>query len=140
MTQRSRREPRIFTVEEANALLPRLREILAEMAAGRERLLQAQEALAKRMHGGGARTNGHVAPGGEIDRLNKESAQAQADIGRGVTEIAEMGCELKDPDRGMVDFRAMREGRVVYLCWLAHEPQIMYWHELSGGYNGRQVL
>jgi hypothetical protein len=132
-------EPRIFTVEEANALLPRLRTILDNLRAARERLLQAQEQIAQRFHGG-ARSNGHMAPGGELDRLNAESTEAQSQIGEAVSAITELGCELKDPERGMVDFRSMRDGRVVYLCWLQHEPQVLFWHELEAGYRGRQPL
>jgi hypothetical protein len=132
-------EPRIFTVEEANALLPQLRQLLDDLRAARERLLEAQEQIAQRFHGG-ARSNGHVTPGGEVERLNAASNEAQADIGRAVSAIAELGCELKDPDRGMVDFRTMRGGRVVYLCWLQHEPEVLFWHELDGGYRGRQEL
>jgi hypothetical protein len=132
-------EPRIFTVEEANGLLPRLRTILDELRAARERLLQAQEQIAARFHGG-SRSNGHVLPGGELDRLNAASTEAQSDIGTAVSAIAELGCELKDPERGMVDFRTMRDGRVVYLCWLQHEPEVQFWHELEGGYRGRQPL
>jgi hypothetical protein len=132
-------EPRIFTVEEANALIPRLRTILDNLRAARERLLQAQEQIAQRFHGG-ARSNGHMSPGGELDRLNAESTEAQSQIGEAVSAITELGCELKDPERGMVDFRTMREGRVVYLCWLQHEPQVLFWHELEAGYRGRQPL
>ena len=132
-------EPKIFTVEEANELLPRLRQILDDLRSARERLLDAQSKLAERFHGG-ARTNGHVVPGGEVDRLNASSAEAQADIGKAVNAIAELGCELKDPERGMVDFRTLHDGRIVYLCWLAHEPTIRWWHELDGGYRGRQPL
>ncbi len=139
MAENDASEPRIFTLDEANSLLPRLRDILAELRAARERLLEAQSQLAQRIHGG-ARSNGHVSPGGDVDRLNAASSEAQAGIGRAVGAIAELGCELKDPERGMVDFRTMRDGRVVYLCWLMHEPTVEWWHELDGGYRGRQPL
>jgi hypothetical protein len=139
MSERTPHQPRIFTVDEANALLPQLRQLLSDLRAARERLLEAQEALAQRFHGG-ARSNGHVAPGGDVDRLTAASNDAQADIGRAVSAIAELGCELKDPDRGMVDFRAMHDGHVVYLCWLQHEPEVLFWHELDAGYRGRQPL
>ncbi|HZT07134.1 MAG TPA: DUF2203 domain-containing protein [Chloroflexota bacterium] len=131
--------PRLFTVAEANALLPRLRDILAELRAARERLLHIQEQLAERIHGG-ARSNGHIEPGGETAQLTAASEAAQRDMTRAVRAIAELGCELKDPDRGMVDFRTMRDGRVVYLCWLMDEPEVQFWHELDAGYRGRQRL
>jgi hypothetical protein len=131
--------PRLFTVDEANALLPTVRDLLRDLQTARERLATAQARLAQRLHGG-ARTNGHAVPGSETDRLNQEIADAQEQTTRAVYGIAELGCELKDPERGMVDFRTLREGRVVYLCWLMDEPHVMYWHELEAGYRGRQRL
>lgn len=68
------------------------------------------------------------------------SEDAQSQIGAAAAAIEELGGELKDPDRGMVDFRSMRDGRVVYLCWLTEEPRVTYWHELDGGYRGRQRI
>jgi hypothetical protein len=54
--------------------------------------------------------------------------------------IQELGCELKDIDMGLVDFPALREGRVVYLCWRYGEDRLRYWHELDAGFAGRQPL
>ena len=73
-------------------------------------------------------------------KLTAASEEAQSQIGAAVAAIHELGGELKDPDRGMVDFRSERDGRVVYLCWLMEEPRVMYWHELDAGYRGRQSL
>lgn len=130
--------PRLFTPEEANALLPTLRRWLDQLSTARRGLLEAQRELAERFHGG--RGNGHPAPGGELDRVHAYMQEAQAAIDEAAHRIMELGCELKDPDRGMVDFRTHREGRVVYLCWLMHEPEVLYWHELEAGYAGRQPL
>lgn len=129
---------RIFTLEEATALLPGLREILDRLRRARERLQRGQRELTERYHAG--RGNGHSTPGGDLDRLQTAMVDAQNDLDEAVRGIAELGCELKDPDRGMVDFRTLRDGRVVYLCWLMHEPGIQFWHELDGGFAGRQPL
>jgi hypothetical protein len=130
---------RLFTVEEANELLPRIRRILSQLQEGRQKLLEAQQGLAERFHGG-PRANGHAAPNSEMARLMTASENAQSQISAAVAGIQELGGELKDPERGMVDFRSERDGRVVYLCWLMEEPSVMYWHELDGGYRGRQRL
>jgi hypothetical protein len=56
-------------------------------------------------------------------------------------EIAALGVEVKDPDLGLIDFRAMRRGREVYLCWrLGEGDRISWWHEIESGYAGRQPL
>lgn len=131
--------PRLFTVEEARALLPTLRVLVEQLQTAQRRLVEAQTRLTQRFQGG-ALANGHVDPGGERDRLHQSVVEAQEQVGAAVSGIAELGCELKDPERGMVDFRTMREGRVVYLCWLVEEPTVMFWHELDAGYRGRQRL
>ena len=130
---------RLFTVEEANALLPELRRILQDLREAREAQAEAQQQLAERYHGG-QRTNGHVNPGGEVERLTEATEQAQRRMTEAVQAIHRLGGELKDVERGMVDFRTLRDGRVVYLCWLMHEPSVLFWHELEGGYRGRQPL
>jgi hypothetical protein len=51
-----------------------------------------------------------------------------------------MGVEVKGIDEGLVDFPSERDGRVVYLCWRIGEPDILYWHEVHTGFQGRQPL
>lgn len=56
-------------------------------------------------------------------------------------EIAELGVEVKDPDRGLIDFRSERRGREFYLCWQIGEGnRIAYWHDLDGGFAGRKII
>jgi hypothetical protein len=50
-----------------------------------------------------------------------------------------MGVEVKSAD-GLVDFRSLHAGRVVYLCWQWNEPEIAWWHDLEAGYAGRQPV
>ncbi len=56
-------------------------------------------------------------------------------------EIAELGAELKDPDRGLIDFRSLMRGREVYLCWqLGEGDRISFWHDLETGFAGRKII
>jgi hypothetical protein len=56
-------------------------------------------------------------------------------------EIAELGAEVKDPDQGLIDFRAQRRGREVYLCWkLGEGDRISFWHDLDAGFAGRKII
>lgn len=58
-----------------------------------------------------------------------------------LADIAEFGVEVKDPDRGLVDFRSRMRGREVYLCWHLGEPdRIAYWHDLDAGFAGRKII
>ena len=48
---------------------------------------------------------------------------------------------MKDPDRGLIDFRAKFRGREVYLCWqLGEGSHISYWHDLESGFAGRKLI
>jgi hypothetical protein len=128
--------PRTFTLEEARALLPEIREI-AQAMRDRKRAFDEKQAVLKQA-GRHVEGNGH----GPRDALT-----AQTDAERLVQEIqdriqhlAELGVEVKGIDQGLVDFPSLRDGRMVYLCWRIGEPDILYWHELNTGFRGRQPL
>lgn len=57
-----------------------------------------------------------------------------------VEAINEMGVQIKDLDRGLVDWLGLRDGRKVYICWERGEPTIAFWHELDAGFEGRQPI
>lgn len=69
----------------------------------------------------------------EIDKLEQQAATL-------LEHIQQLGVELKDPRRGLVDWIAEREGRRVYLCWQAGERTISWWHEIADGFAGRQRI
>lgn len=63
------------------------------------------------------------------------------EIGKLTTELHELGIELKDYTRGLIDFPSMREGRIVLLCWqLGEGDKIEFWHDTETGFAGRQPL
>jgi hypothetical protein len=47
---------------------------------------------------------------------------------------------LRDLDRGLIDFPALRDGEEVYLCWLLDEPEVAHWHAIEAGFPGRRPL
>lgn len=122
---------RFFTPEEANALLPTLRAMLADMLQARQRIAAAQpelwQVLEKAIGNGGSKKAGTLLPEFEIIQR-----QAQA--------IMALGIEIKDVNTGLLDFPARRDGREVYLCWRYDEPSVAHWHDLDSGFAGRQPL
>jgi len=129
--------PRYFTLEEATSLLPRLTEILLAMQARKRDLDRLRQDLAEAA--AQAAGDGHLQ---QRDLARKrtaveEAASALSDLARQITDL---GCEVKGIDEGLTDFRALREGREVYLCWRLGEERIAFWHELEAGFAGRQPL
>jgi hypothetical protein len=133
-------QPRLFTLEEANSHLPRLAAMLRSLQSAVRELAAVQETLSEatvRAKGNGAATNSHGrALDAAVQRANELMAQARSLVG----QIEQIGCELKDVEMGLVDFRAVHHHRVVYLCWRLGEDQIRFWHELDTGFSGRKPL
>jgi hypothetical protein len=122
---------RLFTLEEANALLPRLREILDEAAIHRNALREKAPRMEPILRAA-------IANGG--GKAGSEYGVAAYNLYQAVERIRELGVVLKDLDMGLLDFPHEREGRVVFLCWHPPEERVAYWHDLDAGYAGRQPL
>ncbi len=129
--------PRTFTLDEATALLPRLREILSEMQEKKPQVDAIREEIVGMTKT--ASGNGHLV---SQDVRDKQKA-AQAVIRRlnelG-SELTKLGCEVKGIEEGLIDFPSEREGRTVYLCWKLGEVAITHWHELDTGFASRKPL
>jgi len=121
---------RHFSREQANALLPQLTTLLTQLREARDELTDAEahEALSE-----AAPTNG----GGEEGR---QVGVAFLEVRRLLETVEQAGLVLRDIDRGLVDFPALIDGREVYLCWELGEDEVGYWHDLEGGYGGREPL
>jgi hypothetical protein len=121
---------RHFTREEANALLPQLTALLTQLREAKDELTdtEAHEVLSE-----AAPTNG----GGEEGR---QVGVAFLEVRRLIETVEQAGIVLRDIDRGLIDFPTLMDGREVYLCWELGEADVGYWHELEGGYGGREPL
>jgi hypothetical protein len=122
-----REEPH-FTVEEANALLPALRESLLRIRQARQVILEGGERIRRN-----APTNG----GGQE---GKEYWEALATLRREVESLIEQGIVLRDPESGLIDFPSRLEGEEVVLCWRLDEPIVGHWHTPGSGFGGRKPL
>jgi hypothetical protein len=121
---------RHYTLEEANAALQWVEKAIAALRSAREELSdeETREALAE-----AGPQNG----GGDPGRVVSEAfLQLRAALAR----LQEAEVVLRDLDRGLVDFPAIRDDREVYLCWLEGEDEIGYWHDLEAGFAGREPL
>lgn len=122
---------RIFSLYEANQLIPQLQSRLTTVQQRKAVLLQTrdevQKASAKACYGGGTAVGSHY-------------VKSLQDISASLRAIHELGVVVKDIDMGLCDFPHLRDGRVVYLCWKLGETEIRWWHETTTGYKDRCPL
>ena len=121
---------RHYTLDEANASLGWVQEAITSLREAREGLSdeEAREALAEAGPQNGGGTPGRVV------------SEAFVQLRAALAQLQEAEVVLRDLDRGLVDFPALRDGREVYLCWLEGEDEIGYWHDLEAGFAGREPL
>ncbi|MEX0818258.1 MAG: DUF2203 domain-containing protein [Pirellulaceae bacterium] len=129
---------KIFTVEQANARLPLVRAIVkdlmqlaTELSERRDRLSQ----LARNRTGGS--TDVYRA---EVEHVEQQLEKDSERIADYLSELLELGVEPKSALAGLVDFPAVIDGKLAYLCWKYGEPELLYWHDLEAGFAGRQSL
>ena len=119
---------REYTVEEANALLPSLRTSLEKIRHARQVVLYGGERI---------RQTAPLDGGGEQGREFWEALQT---LRREVEGLNEQGIVLRDPESGLVDFPARRDGGDIFLCWRLGEDRVAYWHGPDSGFAGRKPL
>jgi hypothetical protein len=125
-------ERRFFTVAEANALLPEVKRLLQEMRSS----LAGLEELRAKLTG----------PSGELEKPKSDTA-----VDRGHFQLAsvfqhslgrfnELGIEIKDVSRGLIDFPAQAAGEEICLCWQDGEDAVRFYHDLESGFAGRKPI
>jgi hypothetical protein len=129
---------RSYTPAQANAALPLVRAIVQDIV-NLSRLLQEREERTS-AHRSGSRGRLSAAHEEELEPGNRDLERDHERMRELVHELGELGVELKDDLSGLVDFRSRMDGREVYLCWRLGEPSVAFWHELDGGFAGRQKL
>jgi hypothetical protein len=121
-------EDRLYTLEEANAQLPDLRERLPRLRLARDGLIAASERIKEAV----ASDGGGVAEAGWFTHQQTLKTELE--------HLAERGILLRDPEIGLIDFPAERGGRPVYLCWRLGEDQVAWYHEANAGFGSRKPL
>ena len=134
---------RLYTVAQARALLPRVIPVLEQLRDSfvALRALQTEIEADQTLASGNGHLKAEALPAGKrgankenrLEALNRSLRQA-------ARQLADWDIELKDPERGLIDFQHEREGEVVYLCYELGEPDINYWHRIEDGYAGRQPI
>jgi len=119
---------RVFTVADANAELTELRERLPRLREARLGLIATSERI----------TEAVAADGGGV--AGSDWFRHQETLKAEVEYLADRGILLRDPEIGLIDFPAERDGEQVFLCWRLGEDDVAYYHGVHGGFSGRKPL
>jgi hypothetical protein len=119
---------RVFTVLDANAELPELRERLPRLREARLGLIASSERI----------TDAVASDGGGV--AGSDWFRHQETLKTEVEYLADRGILLRDPDTGLIDFPAERDGEQVFLCWRLGEGDVEYYHGVHSGFGGRKPL
>lgn len=126
----SRKFRKHYTLDEARALLPEVRQWLQKLRDLRNRLAQLDARI------GDILKDGSDAGGQVVNDWVKLVTQTKGVL----TEFVRREIQLKDLERGLIDFPAVISDREVFLCWEEDEEDIEFWHDLDTGYAGRERL
>lgn len=129
----------LFSVEEANRLLPVIRpqvERLRAMKREFDRLETRTEVMLVATSGAAPDNPDAI----ELRGLSEKRRRLGENIGRGISALHEKGVLVKDLDKGLCDFYALAGDRLILLCWQLGESEVAFWHSLEDGYKGRQSL
>ena len=126
---------RLFTVNEANDLLPTLRPLVEQILENIRRLKAASETVIRK-----ERLNPEAA--NLMERLGEDNEIARliGQVKGWVEEINGYGCLCKGVEQGLIDFPCMLGAEVVFLCWQVGESNVGYWHRIEDGFAGRKPL
>jgi hypothetical protein len=129
---------KVFTVQEANAILPAVQEAVRFVRDRAREIVVAQDALSvlSLIGAQSPKSPDHAdmhARHAELQRL-AEAYHSKLE------ELQAIGCVVKDLNQGLVDFYAQHKDHLVFLCWKLGEKKISFWHDLEGGYTKRRPI
>jgi len=130
---------RLFTLQEAEELLPRVERWLRDAIESKKNLSEADSGLnallVKINMVGGLRVDL-----GRVAELKSGKERSLETLKQALGEIETNGVLVKDLDIGLIDFPTLLDEQEVYLCWKLGESHIGWWHHTSEGYAGRKAI
>ncbi len=132
--------PQVFTLEEVNALLPRLKSLVAAQM-GRRTQIEGRLAELTGLLGAlpdAIELDERDPP--QVRDLKQDIALRVEQYQTGWREVEDLGAVLKDARVGLVDFYGQVDGKLVWLCWKFGEDAVMHYHGLHEGFSGRRPI
>ena len=129
---------KLFTVRQANRMLPLVSRIASDVVSSYGRLVESYHRFREVWpEEEVALEQGRL---DELRTLRDDMEQAKQVVAEYARELDELGVVLNGEAEGLVDFPALLDGRVVFLCWKLGEPEVAHWHEIEAGFRGRRPL
>lgn len=122
-------EKKIFSLEEANSLIPVVRSKLSNVVDLSTIIKLITEALRY--------SQSNPDKTSENENLEEKLDELSLEIKEAIMDIQKSGCVVKDVEKGIVDFYSEKDGEMVFLCWKLGENDIKYWHSIHSGFMGR---
>lgn len=122
---------RIFSVAEANALIPELEQLWKTIQHGKQILIETKDEVEK------ASANADLG-GGTVEGV--KYIKGLQDINGSLHAIQDLGVLVKDVEIGLCDFPYMLNDQMVFLCWKCGEKEVHWWHEIDSGFSSRKPL
>ena len=122
---------RIFSVAEANALIPELEQLWGSIKRGKQILIETKDEVEK------ASANADLG-GGTVSGV--QYIKGLQDINGSLHAIQDLGILVKDVEIGLCDFPYMLNDQMVFLCWKCGEKEVQWWHEIDSGFSSRKPL
>jgi len=123
-----RKGRKYFSVDEANSALPYLERVVRDISATYRQAVKTRQRIE------------HPHREDSVESLKDEYEQFMDRLNDLIDELHQVGVELKDFEKGLIDFPAIHNGREVFLCWQCGESRIGAWHEVDAGYSSRQDI
>ena len=129
---------RTFTPAEANSALGEVRPAAERLVRLRERLRELESTQGRLVTAIGGNGGGHASA--DLGEAQAELLSLAAAAAACVEQLVALGVLVKDADRGLVDFPALRQRVPVLLCWYVGEDSVTHWHGYEEGFAGRKPI
>jgi hypothetical protein len=138
MAEQDYHPARLFTIEQANAMLPLVRAITADLSRVAKDVIERRNRLHLLTAGRQLKVGDPYAD--ELAQMESEIEKDALRLQEYVGELRDLGVEPKGAIDGLIDFPALIDGQLVFLCWRLGEPEVTHWHAIEAGFAGRQSL
>jgi len=129
---------KLFSVEEANAMLPLVRAITSDLVKLAQEVVERRQRLGNLISEHDSSSSNPYDD--ELAQIEQELEKDAQKLNEYVEELRHLGVEPKSGTEGLIDFPTMIDGQLAYLCWKLDEPEVLHWHDLDSGFSGRQSL